>query len=61
MKEETGLFIFLGVSIFALGFFFGMLMWIGEYKKGQVDALTGNIQYELIEQPDKSVMWEKIK
>jgi len=27
------------------------------YKKGQVDALTGNIKYELIENPDQTREW----
>ena len=32
------------------------------YKEGQVDALSGNkIQYELIEQKDKTKIWEEIK
>ena len=31
-----------------------------EYKKGQVDALTGNIKYELITHPDSTKTWEEI-
>ena len=29
------------------------------YKQGQIDALTGNIKYELVTQPDST--WEEIK
>ena len=31
------------------------------YKQGQIDALTNNIQYELIVMPDKTKVWEKIE
>ncbi len=31
-----------------------------EYKRGQIDALTGHIKYELKTQPDRSVEWEEI-
>ena len=31
-----------------------------EYKDGQVDALTGNIKYELTEHPDSTKTWEEI-
>ena len=31
------------------------------YKQGQIDALTNNIQYELITMPDKTKVWEKIE
>ena len=31
------------------------------YRQGQIDALSGNkIQYELINNPDGTVTWEKI-
>ena len=42
--------------IFALGIIFGQ---IGEYKKGQVDAINGNIKYQLVVNPDKTSSWEK--
>lgn len=29
------------------------------YKHGQIDALTGNIKYELVTQPDSTKTWEK--
>ena len=31
------------------------------YKRGQTDALSGKIQYELQEQPNNSVKWVRIK
>ena len=30
------------------------------YKHGQIDALTGNIKYELIENSDSTKTWERI-
>ena len=42
---------------FGLGVVF-ILVIIGKpYKDGQVDALTGKIQYELKTQPDSSKIW----
>lgn len=31
------------------------------YKQGQINAINGKIDFELIEQPDKSKTWEPIK
>ena len=31
------------------------------YKNGQVDALSGNIKYELVEHKDGTKTWEKIE
>lgn len=31
------------------------------YKKGQIDAINGKIEYELIEKENKTKTWEKIK
>lgn len=31
------------------------------YRDGQIDALTGNIKYELVTQPDSTRTWEEIK
>ena len=30
------------------------------YKKGQIDALTNNIQYKLVTMPDSTKVWERI-
>ena len=49
-----------------------LLLWIGlmfifiiacyddGYKKGQIDAINGNIKYELVTNPDKSTKWVRI-
>jgi len=29
------------------------------YKQGQIDALTGNIQIELVQNPDRTRTWQK--
>jgi len=31
------------------------------YKQGQIDAINGIIKYELVEQDDKTVDWQRIK
>jgi len=31
------------------------------YKRGQIDAITGNIKYELVVHPDKTTTWEEKK
>lgn len=56
----------IGVIMFVIGLVLGMLfgMWLmydGAYKTGQVDALTGKIQYELVTQPDSTRIWEEIE
>lgn len=30
------------------------------YKRGQIDALTGVVKYELVSKPDSTKVWEKI-
>lgn len=43
-----------------------LLCWLNDidkkesYKQGQVDALTGKIEYKLVVQPDSTKSWEKI-
>ena len=34
---------------------------VDPYKQGQVDALTGNIKYELVTQDDSTKVWKEIK
>ena len=41
--------------------FFSIIMMKVEYKLGQIDAINGNIQYELREMDDGSVKWRPIK
>lgn len=31
------------------------------YRQGQIDALTGKVQYHLVVHPDKTATWEEIK
>jgi hypothetical protein len=51
---------------FLVGFFVGMLITlacsihIDLYKRGQVDALTGKIRYELVVKADSTKSWEEI-
>lgn len=33
----------------------------GSYKEGQIDALIGDIKYEVFEHPDKTKTWERVK
>ncbi len=54
-------------TIFVIGYIsaLAMLITVGiesemGYKRGQIDALTGHIKYELKTQPDRSVEWEEI-
>lgn len=35
--------------------------WAEHYKSGQIDALTGHIEYELITQDDSTRVWKKIE
>lgn len=32
-----------------------------KYKQGQIDAVTGNMKYELVVQPDSTTTWEMKK
>ncbi len=34
---------------------------VDPYKQGQVDALTGNVKYELVTQDDSTIVWKEIK
>ena len=58
MKDGVRFLIYLCIIIsFAL-----MIMVSGliGYKNGQVDALNGEIRYELVQQSDKSTRWDLI-
>ena len=50
------------VAIAIVAFLFGMLsmaLIIGnDYRKGQIDAINGNIMYELVKQPNGEMKWE---
>ena len=48
------------LGIFLLGMLGGTLIMVGKYREGQIDALTGNAYYELIEHEDNTRTWERI-
>jgi hypothetical protein len=51
------------IMIVFLAFFTMGITIIGKdigYKKGQIDALTNNVQYKLVTMPDSTKVWEKI-
>ena len=55
-------------SVYGISFFGFILIIAGVmaiffnngYRTGQADALSGNIKYELVTQPDNSKTWEEI-
>ena len=53
------------VAIAIVAFLFGILLMafiIGNgYRKGQIDAINGNIIYELVTQPNGEMKWEMKK
>ena len=56
-----------GFGAFFAGIFFGLIigaMFVGflkpSYEDGQIDALTGNIRYELVVNADSTRTWEEI-
>lgn len=50
-----GIFVVVGIMIFSLE--------VDEeaYKRGQVDALTGKVKYELVVNADSTKTWEEVK
>lgn len=61
MDTDRLLFLLMGVCIgFALiiVIFFGFGIF-DDYKRGQIDAITGNIKYELITKSDSTRIWEE--
>lgn len=48
------------VIIIALLFLGGFICYSKGYYKGQVHALTGNVKYELVVNPDSTRTWETI-
>lgn len=54
--------VLIGMLISAAVVFSWMLFSISEYKQGQIDALTGNVKYELKTESDSTRIWiEKAK
>lgn len=60
---DRGYLFFLLVIIFMsiIFFFIYSILVAGDYKRGQVDAITGNIKYEKVTHEDETVTWEEIK
>jgi hypothetical protein len=50
--------LFLAIAFTILMYGFRMTV-DDQYMKGQIDAVTGNMKYELVVQPDSTVTWEK--
>ena len=59
MKDSWIFTMIIGAYLF--GLFLGLFMINDDYEQGQIDALSGNIKYELITNPDSSRTWEEIK
>ena len=52
------------VGVF-IGFVFTLILIVWQvgphnYKRGQVDALTGKVKYEMVVHEDSTLTWEKI-
>lgn len=45
------------ILIFAVSF----VVYLWGYKEGQIDAIRGEIKYELVEQINGEMRWERIK
>ena len=58
MKDFTDLLIYicLIIAFFLATVLTGMVC----YKQGQVDALNGDVRYELVQQTDKTIKWTLI-
>ena len=42
-----------------LGVVLGAYLSRNDYRQGQIDALIGNVKYELLVNPDSTVTWHK--
>jgi len=54
-------FLFTVIIILAAAVALISTLWLTSdvYRQGQIDALTGNIQYELVMQADSTRIWQK--
>jgi len=43
------------------GFSIGFRLFEDDYRRGQIDALSGEIKFKLVEKDDGSKVWEEIK
>jgi len=50
------------IFLSAVGMFFGIIIgcviWGDNYQRGQIDALTGTVKYELVDQKNGERKWE---
>ena len=56
----AGAFIAIIISLMVSVLFLGPISYNTGFKEGQIDALTGNVKYELIINPDSTRSWERI-
>jgi len=59
--EDNGAFIILGVFIGAIVMWVLLVVLGDTYEKGQIDALSGTVKYELVKQDNDSVQWQRIE
>ena len=61
MKNKEKLFyIWVGALIISIVYVLLFALFQDDYKRGQIDAIRGNIKYELIEQDNGESKWEYI-
>jgi hypothetical protein len=63
IKSSDVAFKILFLAVFLLCFY-GYVRTTSEnrsYKQGQIDALTGKVQYKLVAMPDSTKVWERIR
>jgi len=58
--KDSGLSFLVGVLLGLLVALF-VAITADDYKKGQIDALTGKVKYHLVIQPDSTRTWEEIE
>jgi len=59
--EDNGVFIISGVFIGAIVMWILLVVLGYTYEKGQIDALSGTVKYELVKQDNDSVQWQRIE
>ena len=60
MGNDSNWYVFGMIFGIMIGVLFTVSFMLGNYKNGQIDAINGNIHYELVQQNDGSTNWEKI-
>jgi ABC-type dipeptide/oligopeptide/nickel transport system permease subunit len=60
--SNDGTAVVLGIICLIISLFAGLQSGFSSgYKRGQIDALSGKIKYELVQHDDKTVTWEEVK